>query len=123
MGLSLFASLATRIKPMRLLFVKDGLAWPRSSGHDVHCFYMMQALTRLGHEVSLLTAAEPVPEAVAGLPLALQRCFGANAEAEMPFWSPTRLQERFRSYWGVSDDRIATVARVVKDWKADVVVV
>jgi hypothetical protein len=51
--------------PLRLLFVKDNMAWPRSSGHDVHCFYMMQALTRLGHEVSLLTAAAPAPEAVA----------------------------------------------------------
>jgi glycosyltransferase involved in cell wall biosynthesis len=108
---------------MRLLFVKETLAWPRSSGHDVHCFYMMQALTRLGHEVSLLTAAAPAPEAVAGLPLALQRCFGANAEAEMPSWSLTRLQERFRSYWGISNDRIAAVARAAQDCRADAVVV
>ena len=44
---------------MRLLFVKDALAWPRSSGHDVHSYHMMLALTRLGHEVGLLTATEP----------------------------------------------------------------
>ena len=29
---------------MRLLFVKERLAWPRSSGHDVHCYHLMQAL-------------------------------------------------------------------------------
>jgi glycosyltransferase involved in cell wall biosynthesis len=108
---------------MRLLFVKESLAWPRSSGHDVHCFYMMQALARLGHEVSLLTAAEPAPEAIAGLPLVLKRCFGAGTAEETPSWPATRLQERFRSYWGVSQDRIAAVARAAKDCRAEVVVV
>ena len=36
---------------MRLLFVKHSLVWPRSSGHDVHTFYMMKACAELGHEV------------------------------------------------------------------------
>ena len=66
---------------MRLLFVKDSLAWPRSSGHDVHSFHMMQALARLGHEVGLLTAAEPAPEAIAGLPLSFQRTFPKRDES------------------------------------------
>ena len=66
---------------MRLLFVKETLAWPRSSGHDVHCFYMMQALSRLGHEVALVTATAPAAEAVAGLPLAFHRTFGGFRRA------------------------------------------
>jgi glycosyltransferase involved in cell wall biosynthesis len=107
---------------MRLLFVKEALAWPRSSGHDVHCYYMMRALAELGHEVSLLTAAEPTPQAVAGLPLALRRCFGApdGPDPELPL---SRLQERFRSYWGVSKHRVAAVARAAEDCRADAVVV
>src|ERR1700732_5022958 len=94
-------------RPLRLLFVKETLAWPRSSGHDVHCFHMMQALTRLGHEVSLLCAAEPLPQALAGLRLTARRTFPTNGEG--PSSSPrlTRLQERFRSYWGISPARIA----------------
>jgi glycosyltransferase involved in cell wall biosynthesis len=86
---------------------------------------MMRSLAELGHEVSLLTASEPAPEAVAGLPLALQRTFGevkgtgGNGVA-LPL---TRLQERFRSYWGISPARIKAVARTAADCAADVVVV
>ena len=36
---------------MRLLFVKQSLAWPRASGHDVHTYYMMKACAGLGHAV------------------------------------------------------------------------
>jgi polysaccharide biosynthesis protein PslH len=108
---------------MRFLFVKEYLAWPRSSGHDVHCYYMMQSLARLGHEISLLTTADPAPEAIAGLPLALKRGFGAKGDGKARTWSPTRWQERFRSYWGVSEERIAAVARTAQDCAADVVVV
>ena len=69
---------------MRLLFVKEALAWPRSSGHDVHCFHMMRALAALGHETSLATLRPPVEEAVAGLPLR-----GASCWARPP-WPPSR---------------------------------
>jgi glycosyltransferase involved in cell wall biosynthesis len=109
---------------MRLLFVKEKMTWPRLSGHDVHCFYMMQALARLGHEVSLVTAAEPAPEAIAGLPLALQDCFGTDgAPPPVVSWPATHLQERFRSYWGIGAARIAAIARAAQDCRADVVVV
>ena len=54
-------------RPLRVLFVKDALAWPRSSGHDVHSYYMMRGLAGRGHTVGLLTAAEPDPRAVAGM--------------------------------------------------------
>jgi glycosyltransferase involved in cell wall biosynthesis len=105
----------------RLLFVKESLAWPRSSGHDVHCFHMMQALTRLGHEVGLLTAADPALEAVAGLPLALRRTFASFADGPEPGLS--RLQEKFRGYWGIDPQRIRAVGQAAADMAADAVVV
>jgi glycosyltransferase involved in cell wall biosynthesis len=108
---------------MRLLFVKEALAWPRCSGHDVHCFYMMQALARLGHEVSLLTAAEPLPRAVEGLALTNRRCFPANGEMPAAPLRLTRLQERFRSYWGISPARIAAVGHMADECRADAVIV
>ena len=33
---------------MHLLFVKERMAWPRSSGHDVHGYHMMCALVEWG---------------------------------------------------------------------------
>ena len=41
------------------VFVKPGLAWPRSSGHDVHCYHMMEALANRGHRLALATLAPP----------------------------------------------------------------
>jgi glycosyltransferase involved in cell wall biosynthesis len=106
------------------LFVKESLAWPRSSGHDVHCFYMMQALTRLGHEVGLVTAAPPADAAIAGLPLRLRQTFPAGGEqVHGPEPALTRLQEKFRSYWGVDVNRVRAVGRAAKEFDADAVVV
>ena len=109
---------------MRLLFVKDALAWPRSSGHDLLCFYLMQALARQGHKVGLVTAVEPAHEALAGLPLALQRTFPRPGEpADGPAPRLSRLQERFRSYWGIDPNRLRALGRAAEDFDADVVVV
>ncbi len=109
---------------MRLLFVKDSLSWPRSSGHDVHCFHMMQALTRLGHEVGLLTATEPPPEAVAGLPLAFRRVFPKRGEPPIgPEPSFRWLQRKFQSYWGIDENRVRAVGQAATDMNADGVVV
>ncbi|MFM8273741.1 MAG: glycosyltransferase, partial [Gemmata sp.] len=99
-------------------------SWPRSSGHDVHSFHMMQALTRLGHEVGLLAAAEPAREAIAGLPLAFERTFPARGEAPVgPAPSFRWLQRKFQSYWGVDENRVRAVARAASDMSADGVVV
>jgi glycosyltransferase involved in cell wall biosynthesis len=109
---------------MRLLFVKDALAWPRSSGHDVHCFHMMQALERLGHEVGLLTAKEPTPEAVAGLPLTFRRTLpvpGGPAHGPAPAFG--WLQRKFQNYWGIDENRIRAVGQAAIDMNADGVVV
>jgi glycosyltransferase involved in cell wall biosynthesis len=118
---------------MRLLFVKDSLSWPRSSGHDVHSFHMMQALARFGHEVGLLTAAEPASEAVAGLPLRFRRVFpkrgepsvGPEAGGGSPPHEPTFgwLQRKFQGYWGIDDNRVRAVGQAAADMSADGVVV
>ena len=36
---------------MRLLFVKESMAWPRSSGHDVHCYHLMRELAKIGRVI------------------------------------------------------------------------
>jgi glycosyltransferase involved in cell wall biosynthesis len=110
---------------MRLLFVKEALAWPRSSGHDVHCFHMMRALAGLGHEVSLATLKRPAAEAVAGLPLRSRFDLADSAPpagAVEPLFL-SRMQERFRSYWGIDSGRIRAVAEAARACKADAVVV
>jgi polysaccharide biosynthesis protein PslH len=110
---------------MRLLFVKEALAWPRSSGHDVHCFHMMGALARLGHAVALATVRHPDPEAVRGLPLDEYACLEEAAGDDDAPGAPglSRLQERFRSYWGVNPARVRAVGRIARSWRADAVVV
>lgn len=120
---------------MKLLFVKESLAWPRSSGHDVHTFHMMRALAALGHGVGLLTAATPHPDAIAGLPLAWSGEFGSvehgSTRSAPPPGTPrvgpaprlTWLQEKFRGYWGIDPNRIRAVAEAADDMNADAVVV
>jgi glycosyltransferase involved in cell wall biosynthesis len=109
---------------MRLLFVKDALAWPRWSGHDLHCFHMMRALAELGHEVALATVVVPMPEALAGLRLAAYWCLADVAQTMIttPRLRLTRLQERFRSYWGIERTHICAVAHLAGWWQADAVV-
>mgnify|MGYP000899917535 CR=1 FL=1 len=109
---------------LRLLFVKDGFAWPRASGHDVHTYHMMRALAALGHDLGLLTAAVPPPEAVAGLPLSWSGTFPPKGEPPTgPAPSFGWLQEKFRGYWGVDPNRVSAVAATAAAFDADAVVV
>jgi glycosyltransferase involved in cell wall biosynthesis len=111
---------------MHLLFVKENLAWPRSSGHDVHCYHMMRALAELGHELSLVTLHRPAAEAIDGLPLAHREALadpvkpGVNGHGPLPI---SKLQERFRSYWGISPERVHRIGELAREWQADAVVV
>jgi len=105
---------------MRLLFVKPSLVWPRTSGHDVYCYYMMKALAELGAEVSLLTAERTDPRAVDGIPLAFSGQL-SNDPPPQPLKLPW-LQERFRSFWGVSPAHIESVRKTAADLKSDVVI-
>ncbi len=109
--------------PLRVLFVKESLAWPRSSGHDVHCFNMMRALAGLGHELSLATVNRPADEAVAGLALRSYFCLGEGAGDGSEPLPLSRIQERFRSYWGIPPARIRAVADAAQACDADAVVV
>src|SRR5262245_27307865 len=97
---------------MRFLFVKDNLAWPRSSGHDVHSYYLMRALADQGHDVSLATLALPSEDAVRGLKLAstfqLDSVESRNDHGVEPLVL-SRFQEKFRSYWGIPESRIRAV--------------
>jgi glycosyltransferase involved in cell wall biosynthesis len=108
---------------VRLLFAKDSLVFPRSSGHDVHAYHMMKACASLGHDVSLATTVEPSTQALDGLrPKALFRlsepptCNGAPLDAN---W----LQKRFRSFYGVPDARISALSHAATDARADAVIV
>ncbi len=110
---------------MRLLFIKESLAWPRSSGHDVHCFYLMKALTDLGHDVALGTVVPPSAEALGPLPLA-RRFLLDDQDCEGNGRHPYRLhywQERFRSYWGIPSHRVMAVSKAASAFEADAVIV
>jgi glycosyltransferase involved in cell wall biosynthesis len=108
---------------VRILFVKERQSWPRSAGHDVHGYHMMQALGCLGHEVALLTLEPPQTEALAGLELAFARCIRQSASAgDAAALALTRLQERFRSYWGIEPAHIRAVGDTGGEWDADAVV-
>jgi glycosyltransferase involved in cell wall biosynthesis len=108
---------------VKLLFVKPTLAWPRSSGHDVHTFYAMKACAGLGHEIGLVTSSPPAAEAVAGLTLAYAGCLGNGVAVPAEPIRFSSLQERFRSYWGVDVERIAALRHAVRTFRPDAVVV
>jgi len=108
---------------MRLLFVKPALVWPRTSGHDVQCYYLMKALSEEGAEVSLATIEPTDPRAVEGIRLA----HSGQLDTSLPAapsggTSLTYLQERFRSFWGIEKGHIESVRRLAEQWAVDVVV-
>jgi glycosyltransferase involved in cell wall biosynthesis len=107
---------------MRLLFVKPELVWPRTSGHDVYCYYMMKALAEAGADVSLATQQDTKPAAVEGVRLEHLTRLPSAMPAGV---APTKLpwaQERFRSFWGVEHAHIAAVRTLADDWRSDVVI-
>lgn len=108
--------------PLRLLFVKESQNWPRSSGHDVHGYYLMKALARRGHAVSLATIVPPKPEALAGLPLAALHPLGdvPDRPGKLPL---TAWQRKFADYYGVREEWGAALARVLAEQPFDAVVV
>jgi polysaccharide biosynthesis protein PslH len=106
---------------MRFLFVKARLEWPRTYGHDVHCYEMMRALAGLGHEVALATDVQPSSQAITGLTLSAQWVLEEAPATTRPVLS--YFQERYRSYWGISVGRIAHLGRLSSEWRADAVVV
>ena len=109
---------------MKLLFVKQTLGWPRASGHDVHTFEMIKACSELGHEVGLATVTDTKPEALSGVSLAMQvRLTGINGSVpdglDLPY---SRMQERYRSYWGIERPLVANLRAQQASFKPDAVV-
>lgn len=111
---------------MHFLFVKHSLAWPRTSGHDVHTYHMMRGLELNGHAVSLLTIESPRCEAIEQLRLRNAATFDTVEQHlhndEKLSWKLSWSQERFRSYWGITPDHIETVGRLAQAWEVDAVV-
>jgi polysaccharide biosynthesis protein PslH len=116
---------ASADRPLRWLFYKERFAWPRASGHDVHTFFLMEALARQGHAISLATVDEPPAPAIAGMTFDKRYVLGA-----MPVPTADKFplienkgQAKFRNYWGISADKIRQFAAAAQDCDADVVVV
>ncbi len=111
-------------QPLRIMFVKHALAWPRAAGHDVHCFHMMKALAALGAQISLVTAETPHALAIDGIPLTLVKSLKEDSSDGRPP-EPLELtwaQERYRSYFGVPVADIRAVRVAALECAADVVV-
>jgi glycosyltransferase involved in cell wall biosynthesis len=108
---------------MRLLFYKPYFTWPFSSGHDVHTFNMMRAMTALGVSVGLVTRRPSPPEALAGLDLGVCDVLENPDGVADARHTLSGLEERFRSYWGIDPRHVARVGRLARQFSADVVVV
>jgi polysaccharide biosynthesis protein PslH len=81
----------------------------------------MQALGDLGHEVGLVTLDESPEEALRDLRLVFHHRLGtASSSAARPrAHSLSRLQERFRSYFGIAPAAIAELQQILSDEAAD----
>jgi glycosyltransferase involved in cell wall biosynthesis len=106
---------------MKVLFVKDSQNYPRSSGHDVHGFYMMRGLSQRGHAISLLTERVPSREAIDGLDLS-DYCTFDDVETGCGITALSRLQSRFVSYWGIDPATVSKIAYFSEQNRFDAVV-
>jgi glycosyltransferase involved in cell wall biosynthesis len=84
---------------------------------------MMKGLADLGVEVALATSERVDPQATAGFTPA----FASTLEDEGitdsgPIAELSWLQERFRSFWGISERDIRAVRQLAARWEPDVVV-
>ena len=116
------------MKRLRLLFVKQSQSWPRSSGHDVHGYHLMQALLARGHAVSLACVDPPSVEALAGLKLAAVHTLPIRRDKESsersagtPVWSA--WQRRFTNYFGVNEDLATSLEAILQREPFDAVIV
>jgi glycosyltransferase involved in cell wall biosynthesis len=105
---------------VRLLFLKHSLYAPRTRGHDVHTFEMIRALETLGHHTHLFTIERPTPAALDGLSATPVVAEDLAEAAGGPVLG--RLQERFRSYWGVDRSAIDRFSRLTRELAPDAVI-
>lgn len=106
----------------RVLFYKSEWAWPRASGHDVHTYNMMRAMARLGVRVGLVSQSRPAEPALHGLALERLDVLDDSTTAA-PALPLSRLEERYRSYWGTPVAHIVRLAELVREFGAEAVVV
>ena len=112
--------------PLRVLCYKSSLDWPRTRGHDVALFHLMQELSALGCDIGLATNGRPSDRALEGLNLQLVHALDQDAIPGESSAAPSRLkglQEKFRSYWGIPTKRVEAFGALARSVKADVVVV
>lgn len=121
------ASESTADRPWRVLFVKDRFAWPRASGHDIHTYYLLEAMQRQGHRVSLACFDRPDRRAVECV---YDRDLYVLGDGVVPVPTAegtpitfTKMQRKFQSYWGISEERIRWVEAVARHVDADAVAV
>ena len=104
----------------RVLFVKQSLAFPRVNGHDVHGFELLRALKQAGCQTALATVVPPSQQSLEQLDANWYSL--ADGTDNQPDVRLPRLEERFRSYWGVSHETIHAVAEAGNKFDASVVV-
>jgi len=108
---------------MRLLFVKESLAWPRISGHHVHTYYLLRALSQLGHTLGLVTNTELDPKAVEGVPLERHYLFDQIAiPSDLPEPRLPYFQEFFHARWGIDKRFSRALRQAVEDFHPEAVV-
>lgn len=111
-----------RVVNSTILFYKPALSWPFASGHDVHTTQMCRAMHRLGVRTVFVTDGPIDPGALPFIEADAYACLDQTPSGESAS-ALSRLQERFRGYWGISDQRIRTLADIARSEKADTVVV
>jgi polysaccharide biosynthesis protein PslH len=107
---------------VRLLFVKQRFAWPRSSGHDVYTYYTMKACAELGHSVSLALGSEASTCALEGLQTDAIYRYDEPGTSLRAVPEGTRLQRRFRSFFGVPDAHLRALAGIHAEVKPEAVI-
>lgn len=108
---------------LQLLFVKQSQNWPRSSGHDVHGFHMMQALAARGHAVTLACVVPPTSEAVAGLRLEAVHALRSEDSASRLTGLWSAWQRRFTDYFGVAEEPAAALDAILQRETFDAIIV
>ncbi len=108
---------------LRLLFLKEKMAWPRASGHDVHTYYLMQALAAEGHSIALATIDTPDPRAIEHAGLEEHFSFASSDAAPQATLALAKWEEKFRNYWGVDERAIRWLGDCAAEFRADAVVV
>jgi glycosyltransferase involved in cell wall biosynthesis len=106
---------------VKLLFVKNSLAWPRVSGHDVHTYYMMRSLAALNVVVYFATISPVSPSAAHGLQL--RGSYVLSEERLGPSVTLNGIRGQFASYFGADAATLGAAATVIQQVRPDAVVV